>query len=319
MNSISSPLVSVLTPVCNGAVHLAECIESVLAQTYPYWDYTIVNNCSTDDSLRIAQEYAARDPRIRVLNNDRLLSTVESHNHLVRQASPESKYCKIVFAEDWTYPTCIEEMVRVAEQHPSVGLVGAYTMDGRAVLWHGPPHPTNPVTGQEVCRGILLGGPFVLGSMTSLLVRSDLVRKQARFFDEQNPHREIAACFEVLRESDYGYVHQVLSFSRPRERSAELIARTLHTCMLGSVVVCLKYGPVFLNSAEHRRRWKRLRWDYHRVLAMSWIRRRPKQFWEFHKETLEAFGGRIDRGLLTAWRAWSRARAEIHQEISVSR
>ena len=339
MCSVLSPLVSVLTPVGNGVVHLAECIASVLAQTYTNWDYTIVNNCCTDDSLRIAQEYAASDPRIRVLDNHRLLSTVESHNHMLRQASPESKYCKIVFAEDWIYPTCIEEMVRVAEQHPSVGLVGAYTMDGQAVLWHGPSHRTNPVTGHEVCRKLLMGGPFELGSMTSLLVRSDLVRKQTMFFDEQNPHREIAACFEVLRESDYGYVHQVLSFSRPRVRSAELFAANFHTCMLGSVVVCLRYGPVFLNSAEYQRRWKRLRWDYHRILAMSWLSRRPKQFWTFHQETLKAFGGRIDRGLLTAcvvfelvsrlsrplhsardtWRWWSQKRAGVHHEIPALR
>ena len=50
MNRSSQPLVSVVTPVYNGAEYLSECIESVLAQTYQNWDYTIVNNCSTDDS-----------------------------------------------------------------------------------------------------------------------------------------------------------------------------------------------------------------------------------------------------------------------------
>lgn len=339
MNIAAAPLVSVLTPVYNGAEYLAECIESVLAQTYPNWTYTIVDNCSTDDSLEIAQKYAARDQRIRVLTSDRVLSTIESHNYVMRQVSPESKYCKIVFGADWIYPTCIEEMVRVAEQHPSVGLVGGYTMDGRAVLWHGPLHSLNPLPGREVCRSMLLGGPYILGSMTSLLVRSDLVRKQAKVFDEQNPHREIAACFEVLRESDYGYVHQVLSFSRPRERSADVFARTFHTCILGSVVVFLKYGPVFLNGTEYQRRWKELRWEYHRILAMSWLRRRPKEFWKLHKDTLEAFGSRIDGKLLTAgvmielasrlsrplhsirdaWRLWCRALKRDSSEIAILR
>src|SRR5882724_7298074 len=65
MNNSSQPLISVVTPVYNGAEHLAECIESVLAQTYQNWDYTIVDNCSTDGSVEIARRYAAKDRRIR--------------------------------------------------------------------------------------------------------------------------------------------------------------------------------------------------------------------------------------------------------------
>ena len=64
-----SPLVSVVTPVYNGERFLRECIESVLAQTYQHWDYTIVDNSSTDQTSEIAREYAARDSRIRVLRN----------------------------------------------------------------------------------------------------------------------------------------------------------------------------------------------------------------------------------------------------------
>ena len=47
----TQPLVSVVTPVYNGQAYLAECIESVLAQSYSNWQYTVVNNCSTDATL----------------------------------------------------------------------------------------------------------------------------------------------------------------------------------------------------------------------------------------------------------------------------
>ena len=66
MDPMKQPLVSVVTPVYNEEKNLAECIESVLAQTYPNWEYVIVNNCSTDRSLQIAESYAAQDKRIRV-------------------------------------------------------------------------------------------------------------------------------------------------------------------------------------------------------------------------------------------------------------
>ena len=70
MRTFGHPLVSVVTPVYNGAAHLAECIESVQRQTYQNWDYTIVDNCSTDESAIIARRYAAKDQRIRIVENE---------------------------------------------------------------------------------------------------------------------------------------------------------------------------------------------------------------------------------------------------------
>src|SRR4051812_16288926 len=110
MTSEGNPLVSIVTPVYNGEEHLRECIESVLSQSYINWDYTIVNNCSTDRTLEIAQEYAARNSRIRVRNNETFVGVMESHNRALRQISPESKYCKVVGADDWIFPHCIEKM-----------------------------------------------------------------------------------------------------------------------------------------------------------------------------------------------------------------
>src|SRR5579862_8074133 len=98
MNAPSQPLVSIVTPVYNGAEYLSECIESILAQTYQNWDYTIVDNRSTDRSLEIARRYAQNDSRIRVHSNQEFLSVIANHNAALRQISSNSKYCKLVFA-----------------------------------------------------------------------------------------------------------------------------------------------------------------------------------------------------------------------------
>ena len=81
----AQPLVSIVTPVYNDAEYLAKCIESVLAQTYQHWDYTIVDNCSTDGSADIACTYAAKDPRIRVHGNSRFLKAIANHNMALRK------------------------------------------------------------------------------------------------------------------------------------------------------------------------------------------------------------------------------------------
>jgi hypothetical protein len=72
------------------------------------------------------------------------------------------------------YPECLRELVCAAERNPAVGLVGCYTTNGRAVMWEGPEYPCPGASGREVCRARLLGGPYVYGTLTSLLLRCDL-------------------------------------------------------------------------------------------------------------------------------------------------
>ena len=95
---------------------LAECIDSVLEQTYQNWEYIIVDNCSTDGSTEIAQSYAeegSTDPRCEKYWSS--VKAIPNHNTALRQMAPESKYCKVVFADDRIFPECIERMVGVAE------------------------------------------------------------------------------------------------------------------------------------------------------------------------------------------------------------
>ncbi|HYL80162.1 MAG TPA: glycosyltransferase family A protein, partial [Candidatus Acidoferrum sp.] len=154
---------SILTPAFNAEPFLAECIESVLAQTYSHWEHTIVNNCSTDRTLEIARAYAQRDRRIRVESNDRFIGALENHNRACSFVAPRSRYCKFLFADDFLFPTCLAEMVRLAETHPSVGVVGAYGLRGTRVAWDGLPFPSTVVPGRDLCRATLLHKtPYVL-------------------------------------------------------------------------------------------------------------------------------------------------------------
>jgi glycosyltransferase involved in cell wall biosynthesis len=114
VNRHNAPLVTVLTPVYNGADFLAECIESVLKQTYDNFEYIIVNNCSTDRTLEIAQEYAARDSRIRVHNNEQFVAVIANHNIAFNLMSPKARYSKMVSGDDYLFPDCLERMVEFA-------------------------------------------------------------------------------------------------------------------------------------------------------------------------------------------------------------
>lgn len=66
---MESKLISIVLPVFNGENYLSQAIESCLKQTYSNIELIIVNDCSTDSTLSIANKYAATDNRIVIINN----------------------------------------------------------------------------------------------------------------------------------------------------------------------------------------------------------------------------------------------------------
>ena len=290
MNLKSQPLVSVVTPVYNTEKYLAECIESVLAQTYGNWEYVIVNNCSTDRSLEIAQRYAQQDARIRIHNNDEFLNQFQNWNHALRQISPESKYCKVVHADDWLFPECLARMVEVAEANPSVGIVGAYRLDEDRVNLDGLPYPSTVIPGREICRLSLLGGLSVFGSPSSLLIRSDIIRSRETFYKESVIHADTEVCFDILQDHDFGFVHQVLTFTRRHNESLTSIMHRFNTRRLSNFIFLLRYGPVYLGEEEYEKRLKQVTENYHRFLARSVFELKGKEFWNYHRNELARLG-----------------------------
>lgn len=296
MNREAQPLVTVLTPVYNNAEYLAECIESVLAQTYRNWEYVIVNNCSTDGTAEIAHRYAAMDERIRVHDNDTFLGAEANHNHALRQISSQSRYCKLVFADDWLFPRCLEDMVAVAEKHPSAAIVGCYGLDGSRILWAGLPYPATLTPGRDACRLFFQDQIYAFGTGTSLLYRSDVVRARDPFFDETNTHADTESCVELMRDYDFGFVHQVLVFSRQQPGSQREVSQRRNTLLAARLVELARHGPHFLSPEELRRCIDQRLDEYYNFLAVSMIRgNRDPRFWHHHRSALQASGHPLSR------------------------
>lgn len=302
MTSATGPLVGVFTPVYNGEKFLRACVESVLNQTYGRWEYVIVNNASIDGTRGIAEEYAARDPRIRVVSNPELVSSMRNHEIGFRSLAPESRYCKVVHADDWLFPECLERMVALAEAHPTVGVVGAYGLEMDRVVWDGLPYPSTVVPGREICRLYLMGGPFVFGSPTSVLFRADLVRGRRPFYRERYPlWADLDACLDVLRDSDFGFIHQVLTFTRTHQEAVSSVAHRLNTYVFGKLELLTRYGPVYLKPEEYQSELTSHMRGYRRFLGQSVFKRpRDREFWAYHLGGLREVGQPIGRLALTA-------------------
>lgn len=304
---MSGPLVSIVTPVYNGGAFFRECVDSVLGQTHRNLRYVIVNNASEDDTLQIAEEYAARDPRVSVVTNDTLLPPVQNHNKAMSLVTPDAAYCKSLMADDWLYPDAVERMVAVAAAHPTVGVVCGFGFNGRRVLYEGWPYPAECVPARDICRATLRRALYVFGSSTTQLFRADLVRKRTPLLVEDTLHEDMEVCFDLLRESDFAFVHQVVAFVREHEGSLSAEIDALGTVEAANLAFLKKYGPAFFDADELAAEWERALGNYYAYLARKgW--KAEAEFWDVHRRNLEALGAPLSMTRLVGASALELAR-----------
>ncbi|KAB8330883.1 glycosyltransferase family 2 protein [Scytonema tolypothrichoides VB-61278] len=112
------PLVTICIPTYNGAKYLRECLDSVLAQTFTDFEVLLVDDQSSDETLSIAHEYAAKDARICVKQNERNLGLVGNWNRCIELAQGE--WIKFVFQDDLIAPECLEKMLAMSKPNSSI-------------------------------------------------------------------------------------------------------------------------------------------------------------------------------------------------------
>ena len=120
-------MVSVIMGVYNGGSTLREALDSILNQTYSNWELIACNDCSTDNSAQILQEYAKRDSRIICIQNEKNAGLAASLNHCLKYVSGE--YVARMDCDDLSVPERFEKQVMYLKLHPEVQLVGTYMQE----------------------------------------------------------------------------------------------------------------------------------------------------------------------------------------------
>lgn len=295
------PLVSVVTPVFNGSAYIAESVESVLRQTYTNFELTIVDNASTDETPQLASDFAARDSRIRHIRFEEFVGANENHNRAFRLISPQSEFCKVVQADDWLYPECLERMVGIARSADDVALVSAYRIWDTEVDLDGIAPGRSVLSGHEVLRQCLLGRLHVTGAPTSVLYRSRAVRERDPFYPPEFEHDDTEAAYWLLSRHNFGFVHQVLTFARRQPGARMGWAARMNTYTPENIRFLLRFGRAVLLPDEYRRQLRHDLWEYIRFH----FRQMPKpsrladpRFFELHESEIQAIlaeGGNADR------------------------
>ena len=109
------PLVSIITPLYNTENYITTTLKSIQEQTYTHWEHIIVNDCSTDNSLHIVEEFAKKDTRIKVVTLSRNSGAAQSRNKATELATGD--YIAFLDADDLWHPEKLEKQLQYMQEN----------------------------------------------------------------------------------------------------------------------------------------------------------------------------------------------------------
>jgi glycosyltransferase involved in cell wall biosynthesis len=209
-NMLRDPKVSVLMPVHNNEKYLKEAMDSILNQTFDDFEFLIIDDKSTDNSLQIVESY--NDPHIRLVKNSTNMGIACSLNKVLELAKGE--YIAIMDADDVAVIDRFTVQTDFLDNHPEIGIVGSAI---EAIDEQGQPFRivTNPFTDAEIRWHLLLKNPF---SHSAVMFRRNLIEKHGLFYDRQ---------FETVQ--DYDFWSRLLLLTKGANISQVLLRYRVHS------------------------------------------------------------------------------------------
>jgi glycosyltransferase involved in cell wall biosynthesis len=218
----SPPLVSVVMPVYNGAAYIRAAVESVIRQTITNWELIILDDCSTDDTLRVLA--AIVDPRIRVVESPQNRGQAHQMNTGIQLA--KGQFIAIAHADDINEPERLEHQLRLFGNDPDIGVAGTwirYTGDRDGVG----EYPAGPVN----CLAQMLDdSPFA--HPTVMFKRSLLEKVDTHYRQEFVPAEDYELWSRLCAMTKFDNVplplvnYRVHNFQISHQRQTELRSKT---------------------------------------------------------------------------------------------
>ena len=187
------PLVSIVTPMYNAEPYLSKTIKSVLNQTYKNFEWIVVDDKSTDDSLAVIK--IINDPRIHIIERKRNKGTAHARNCGLNKATGD--YLMFLDADDELDPTFLEKQVAFIQKHGPI-----ITASYRRVTEHS--NTVFTVPEKSTFKSILGGNP--LSCLTTMY--DFRLFKDERFDEDEVRHEDFLFWIRILQKGYTAYGNQ---------------------------------------------------------------------------------------------------------------
>ncbi|MEQ2010407.1 MAG: glycosyltransferase family 2 protein [Limisphaerales bacterium] len=194
---MKTPSLSVVVPNYNHSALLPRCLDALLAQTLQPQEIIVIDDCSTDESWKLIQDYASRHPVIKPHRNEKNQGVIYGVNRGIELAV--SDYIYFAAADDETQPTLFEKSMALLHQHPKAALcctVSDFREVPSGMNWH-----AGVSMGDKPCylspeRLVELGraGRLHIAPNTAIMRRVAYIRA-GRFVPELKWHSDWFGCY----------------------------------------------------------------------------------------------------------------------------
>ncbi len=200
------PLVTIITPTYNAAAYLPATIQSVFAQTYPHWEWIIIDDESTDDTRTLIAKLS--DSRIRIIHRQHCGMPGAVRNTGLAQA--RGTYIAFLDADDTWLPRKLDLQVAYLQTHPTAGLVysqyyewpGQEEANGRLVPdLRGLPNPGMVLP--DLCLRFFIG-------TSSVMLHRWLLEQFGGFDETLNVAEDYELWLRLAPHTEYGFVKRPL-------------------------------------------------------------------------------------------------------------
>lgn len=187
--------VSIIMAAYNAQDTICPAIDSVLAQTYPHFELLVVDDSSTDDTGKLAADYAARDERIRVITAPVNGGAAQARRRGLREA--RGAWIAILDSDDSWMPDKLEKQLALQrETGARLLFTGSAFMDsaGNRMPWQ--LHVPERIDYRQLLKQNLI-------SNSSALVEKSLY--QTHYADADNVHEDFATWLRILHGGVVAY------------------------------------------------------------------------------------------------------------------
>lgn len=225
---MEKPVVSVIIPVYNGETYLKECLDSVIRQSFSHWEMICINDGSTDGSLRILEDFARMDDRIRVLSQDNQGQSA-ARNAGMRCAL--GAYILFLDCDDRLMPDALERLTeRAAEDQLDIlyfdgetffndGLDTEEKFAGYRQVYHAKITISGTLTGTEMFRTLYESGSYRVSVCMQLFRRTFLQETGMTFYPGILYEDNLFTMKTMTQAKRTGYCHQTFYMRRIRPNS----------------------------------------------------------------------------------------------------
>jgi glycosyltransferase involved in cell wall biosynthesis len=205
----STPRISIILPVYNGADYLEACLGSLLAQTLTEFEVIVGDDGSTDGSLALLERYA--DRRFRIFGGEPNRGLFPNINRLLPHT--RAPLVRIFCQDDLLEPTCLAEEVAFFEQHPAIGMsfCKTYRIDatgavmGRCGLGDMP-----EVVPPSLSLQLFYYYGCLPGNLSTVVMRREHLERAGPFDSSMHVAADYAMWVRLCAEAPLGVIHQRL-------------------------------------------------------------------------------------------------------------